>query len=231
MNNDAKKLLPTYHKFHETPIKGKRTVVEITFLPKLSSSSQVNVTFPKLAPNVCVVPDSICILAMFENSNTKSWLKNNLGRLLCRDFQMRINLSTVYDNNLESLIMVYKDLWLPDKRREDMSKYGIASENLRKLMSVVYSNGIKINDLYREARRVFHIKDTNMTEKKFYDNKFALVIDLRSVDDNNAVSAGYNVSDTKSGVRLTITKGVNKRCKGRNIRAIGCRCWHCWRRL
>ncbi len=31
--------------------------------------------------------------------------------------------------------MVYKDLWLPDKRREDMSEYGIATENLRKLMS------------------------------------------------------------------------------------------------
>ncbi len=48
---------------------------------------------------------------------------------------MRINSSTVYDNNLESLIMVYKDLWLPDERREDMNEYGIASENLRKLMS------------------------------------------------------------------------------------------------
>ena len=34
-----------------------------------------------------------------------------------------------------NLIMVYKDLWLPDERREDMSEYGIATENLRKLMS------------------------------------------------------------------------------------------------
>ncbi len=31
--------------------------------------------------------------------------------------------------------MVYKDLWLPDEQREDMSEYGIATENLRKLMS------------------------------------------------------------------------------------------------
>ena len=135
MNNDTKKLLPVYCLFHETPIKGKRTVVEITFLSKLSSSSQVSVTFPKLVPNVCVVPNSICISAVFENTNTKSWFKNNLGRLLCRDFQMRITSSTVYNNNLESLIMMYKDLWLPDERREDMSEYGIASENLRKLMS------------------------------------------------------------------------------------------------
>ena len=45
-----------------------------------------------------------------------------------------------------------------------------------------------------------------MTEKKFYDNKFALVIDLRCTDDNNAVNTGHNVSDTKSGVQLIITK-------------------------
>ena len=56
--------------------------------------------------------------------------------------------------------------------------------------NAVYSNGIRTNYLYREARRVFYVKDTNMTEKKFYDNKFALVIDLRSVDDNDAVGAG-----------------------------------------
>ena len=37
--------------------------------------------------------------------------------------------------------------------------------------NAVYCNGIEIDDLYREARRVFHVKDTNMTEKKFYDNK------------------------------------------------------------
>ena len=72
---------------------------------------------------------------LFENTNTKSWFKNNLGRLLCKELQIRIGSSPVYDNKLENLIMVYKDLWLPDERREDMSEYGIATENLRKLMS------------------------------------------------------------------------------------------------
>ena len=73
---------------------------------------------------------------------------------------------------------------------------------------MVYSNGIGTDDLYREARRIFHMKDTNMTEKKFYDNKFALVIDLRCTDDNDAVGSGHNVTDTKSGVQLIITKDV-----------------------
>ncbi len=86
-----------------------------------------------LSPNVCSNPDSIYISALFENTNTKSWFKNNLGRLLCKELQIRIGSSPVYDNKLENLL--YKDLWLPDERREDMSEYGIATEDLRKLMS------------------------------------------------------------------------------------------------
>ena len=80
---------------------------------------------------MCVNPDSIYLSALFENTNTKSWFKNNLGRLLCKELQIRIGLSPVYEN----LVIVYKDLWLPDEQRADMSEYGIATENFRKLMS------------------------------------------------------------------------------------------------
>ena len=370
MNSDSNKLLPAYRRFYKTPVKGKRTVISIALdQPKISAKSNMNYTFPKLSENVCVNPNSIYISALLENANTKSWFKNNIGRLLCDELQIRIGSESVYDNKKESLIMVYKDLWLPDERREDMSEYGIASENLRKLMSgsddastsnkddnalfkargkrvkiklekilnnqglfapsalnggiefnfrtpdasdimiaqsgesvggyslkepkliyesiespemysqaaadytntefsfmditylkptnwtkdqvsatetinvprksmramvilfkyadtedseeyiypnitkvdvtidgrpnAVYSNGISTDDLYREAKRVFHVKDTNMTEKRFYDKNFALVVDLRCTDDNDAINAGHNV---KAGVQLIITK-------------------------
>ena len=370
MSNDTRKLLPSYRNFHETPIRGKQTVICIALdQSKISSSSN-----PKLTPGVCVNPNCIYISALFENTNTKSWFKNNLGRLLCKELQVRFGSSPVYNNKLENLIMVCKDLWLPDERREDMSEYEIVTEKLRKLMSgddsastsnkndnavfkargkrvkiklgkiikdeglltssalnssvefnfktpsaseimiaqsgesvgdyalkepkliyksiesqnmysqaendytdtdlpfmdisylkptnwgkdqtsivesvnvprksmraivllfkhadtvdseeyiypnitkvdvtidrkpnAVYSNGLVTDDLYREAKRVFHVNDTNMTEKKFYDNKFALVIDLRCTDDNSAMGSGYNVTDTKSGVQLIITKEV-----------------------
>ena len=382
MNSDSNKLLPDYKRFYKTPVKGKRTVISIALdQPKISAKSNVNLTFPKLSENVCVNPNSIYISALLENTNTKSWFKNNLGRLLCDELQIRIGSEPVYDNKKESLIMVYKDLWLPDERREDMSEYGIASENLRKLMSgddsasssnkddnalfkargkrikiklgkilnnqglfapsalnggvefnfktpdandimiaqsgesvggyalkepkliyesiespsmyelavneyadtdfpftdvsylkptnwakdqtsvvetinvpresmraivilfkrtdtedseeyiypnitkvdvtidgrpnAVYRNGITTDDLYREAKRVFHVEDSNMTEKRFYDKRFALVVDLRCTDDNNAMNAGHNVTDTKSGVQLIITKeATTKNVKG-----------------
>ena len=382
MNSDSNKLLPAYRRFYKTPLKGKRTVISIALdQPKISAKSNVNLTFPKLSQNVCVNPNSIYISALLENANTKSWFKNNLGRLLCDELQIRIGSEPVYDNKKESLIMVYKDLWLPDERCEDMSEYGIASENLRKLIAgddsasssnkddnalfkahgkrikiklgkilnnqglfapsalnggvefnfktpdasdimiaqsresvggyalkepkliyesiespemysqavadytrtefpfmdvsylkptnwlkdqtsvvetinvprrsmraivilfkhadmegseeyiypnitkvdvtiegrpnAVYSNGISTDDLYREARRVFHVEDSNMTEKRFYDKKFALVVDLRCTDDNDAMNAGHNVTDTKSGVHLIITKeATTKNVKG-----------------
>ncbi len=60
MSNDAKKLLPTYSRFYGTPVKGKRMVISIALdQSKISSSSNVNYTFPKLVPNMCVNPDSI----------------------------------------------------------------------------------------------------------------------------------------------------------------------------
>ena len=77
--------------------------------------------------------------------------------------------------------------------------------------NAVYSRGMKTNDLYREARRVFHVEDTDMTEEKFYDNKFALVIDLRNNGDNSAMGSGCKVVDTKTGVQLAITKEVTSK--------------------
>ena len=366
--------LPTYQRYHRLQVDEKRTVVEITFTPKINPESEATITIPKLRPNVLIDPNTICLSATLGNANNKYFFKNNIGRLLCEKLSVTFAGEVVYDNNRESLIMVYKDLWLSDKCRKDMSEYGIASENLRKLMSgddsastsnkndnalfnargnkikiklgkilkdrglvasyglnsnvqymislpsaskvmvaqsresvegyslrdvnltyetieshdlysqalteyadtdfpfehithpqlsdwrkdqtdinkvidlprksmraivmlfkhadtvdreeyifpkikkvaisingdpnAVYSKGMKTNHLYREARRVFNVKDTDMTEERFYDNKFALVIDLRNNGDNSAMGSGCKVVDTKTGVQLAITKEV-----------------------
>ena len=128
-------LLPTYQKFRTSQVDGKRTVVEITFTPKINPESEAVVAIPKLRPNVLIDPNTICLSVTLENANNKSFFKNNIGRLLCEKLRVTFAGGVVYDNNRESLIMVYKDLWLSDKCRKDMSEYGIASENLRKLMS------------------------------------------------------------------------------------------------
>ena len=71
----------------------------------------------------------------FKNSNTKSWFRNNLGKLLQRRLEIRLTGEKVYDNSGESLLEVYKDLWLHRKQRDDMVEDGIASEATRKKIS------------------------------------------------------------------------------------------------
>ena len=68
----------------------------------------------------------------FENSNTKSWFLNNLGRLLVDQLSIMVQGVDVYQNTGESMLEVYKDLWRSD---DDRQSYGIANENVRKLIS------------------------------------------------------------------------------------------------
>ena len=58
------------------------------------------------------VPDGIYLRFDFKNSNTKSWFKNNLGKLLQKKLVIRISGQTIYENTGESVYRVYRDLWL-----------------------------------------------------------------------------------------------------------------------
>ena len=49
--------------------------------------------------------------------------------------QIRLAGETVYDCGGEYLYQVYKDLWETKTKRSQMIEYGIAGENLRKLIS------------------------------------------------------------------------------------------------
>ncbi|CAB4024076.1 Hypothetical predicted protein [Paramuricea clavata] len=60
---------------------------------------------------------------------------NNLGKLLRERLMIRVGGEIVYDNNGESLIEVYKDLWKMDSKRANMVEYGIMNENTRKMLS------------------------------------------------------------------------------------------------
>ena len=71
----------------------------------------------------------------FENSNTKSWFLNNLGRLLVDQLSIMLQGVEVYQNTGESMLEVCKDLWRSDDDGENRQSYGIANENVRKLIS------------------------------------------------------------------------------------------------
>ena len=60
----------------------------------------------------------------------------------------------------------------------------------------VYSQGIPKSRFYEEAKRLFGSKDERdefMTFQKFYKNKFALVIDLRSHEELDKTGFGKSL--------------------------------------
>ena len=71
----------------------------------------------------------------FKNNNTKLWFKNNLSRLLCEGLTIHVGGEVVYDNTGESLLETYKDLGKSDSKWASMLEYGLANENIRKILS------------------------------------------------------------------------------------------------
>ena len=110
--------------------------------------------------------------------------------------------------SMRAIVMLFKHADTVDSEEYIFPKIKKVEISIDGNPNTVYSKGMKTNDLYREAKRVFNVKDTDMTEERFYDNKFALVIDLRNNGDNSAMGSGCKVADTKTGVQLAITKEV-----------------------
>ena len=93
-----------------------------------------SVSIPALNSSQCIIPDTLALSFKFSNSNTKSWFLNNLGRLLCDRLSVNVRGVKVYQNTGESMIEVYKDIWRTDKDRDNRQEFGLANENVRKLI-------------------------------------------------------------------------------------------------
>jgi len=76
----------------------------------------------------------------------------------------------------------------------------------------IYSQGLVRSEIYDEARRFFgtttDLCNDNLSKLEFLKNKYALVIDLRTVDDENTVHSGRKLIGTQSGVLLEIEKSA-----------------------
>ena len=117
-------------------IRGKRCSIEASLLKTEATPEDIySVSIPALNANECIVPGTLALLFKFNNSNTKSWFLNNLGRLLVDRLSIKVQGVEVYQNTGESILEVYKGLWRPEVDRANRQDFGIAGENVRKLIS------------------------------------------------------------------------------------------------
>ena len=99
-------------------MKGKRLFNTTLLLKKEAGpGDEYYMVQPKLSENKVIVPDTICLCFQFQNSNTKSWFLNNLGRQLVEGLRTTMAGETLYDSNGESVMETYKDLKLSEKTK------------------------------------------------------------------------------------------------------------------
>ncbi|CAB4040770.1 Hypothetical predicted protein [Paramuricea clavata] len=156
MNTTERELQPGFRRSRMTSVKGPRTRSVVTFNPTtISPGEELYINIPKLKPDSCLVPGSLALLFDFKNSNTKSRFNNNLSKLIAKRLQIKVAGETAYDCSGESLYEIYKDLWLTLGDRNKMTEQGLASENLRKLISGDDS-GVKVGDANKVADGLLH---------------------------------------------------------------------------
>ncbi len=155
-NKTVEELNPGFRRVRKTTITGTRVRHVIPFNPNTANPKErLNVQIPKLKENSCLVPGSLHLLYDFKSKNTKSWFRQNLAMNLVEGLQVKIGGEVAYDCTHESLIHLYKDLWLDKRERDNMVEYGIGSKNLRKLLSGDDS-GLKVGDAGKISDALIH---------------------------------------------------------------------------
>ena len=75
---------------------------------------------------------------------------------------------------------------------------------------MLYNNGIETRDIWSEVSRFFmkeEHKPQHMTLKKFYaNNKFGLLIDLRSIESQKMHGSGTRIVNSTDGIQLEIER-------------------------
>ena len=74
--------------------------------------------------------------------------------------------------------------------------------------TMLRNNGLREEDLYEEARRLFGAKSCSdgMSKLRFEKNAFALVLDCRTVNQDNVVASGIKLTGTQNGLKIRVKK-------------------------
>ena len=118
MDSRNEELKPGYRRVKNSTAKGVRSVrTSPVALTEGTEGNIFNVTIPKLSENEVILTDTLNLIFKFKNSNAKSWFKNNLGRLLCKELTVQMAGKVIYQNTGEGIFERYKDLWKSDAER------------------------------------------------------------------------------------------------------------------
>ena len=107
----------------------------ITLTPSEASPNEtLYVDIPKLADNIFIVPESVYLTFVLNvTGHANNTLVNNVGRNLVKRQRVLFGGEVLQDTLDYDLFQTYHDLHLSKEARDDMLRYGVSSENTRKL--------------------------------------------------------------------------------------------------
>ena len=203
MNKTERELTAGYTRSEEASIKGDRTRNVVTFNPNSANPGEtLYVDIPKLKMDSCLVPGSLHLVYDFVVSGVKTTFLNNLSAILQNRVQIKLAGETVYDCSGDYLYNTYSDLWKSTSERGDMIEYGVANENVRKLISnddggASSGNAQKVSDALmfttygtkQKLRLDRIIQDSGLYAPYRMNNNFQYIITLPKSDQILVVQA------------------------------------------
>ena len=119
--------------------------------------------------------------------------------------------------SMKGILLLFVDPYNAGAR--DSEKYGFPDlekvhVTINGAPNMLYNNGIESEDAWRQASRFFmkeSHKPQHMTLQKFYaEDKFGLLIDLRSMASQEMHGSGTRLVNTTDGVQLEIERTTGK---------------------
>ena len=131
----SEKLNPSRIPIEPFGLKADASLNRITLNPSSANPGEtLYVNIPKLTENVVIVPGSVFLrFSLTVDGHANNTLVNNVGRNLVSRLTVKYGGEILQDTQRFDLYSTWKDLFIPSGEREDLSKQGISSVNMRKL--------------------------------------------------------------------------------------------------
>lgn len=194
---------------------------ELTFndADKVIKSTDKNATYE--VTNICLECDIITDPNLAKQINQQL----NGQRVIHFDkIQQRLNLPhdnsdkildfklNVYAKSIKGILLLFED----PERIDSECYYNPKIENVEVTINEdknqLYDNGMKSYHQWKEIKKLYN-NDSNidLTELKYYENKFGLWLDFRVTNDNNIRGTGRTIeSGNSTTIKITKKEGPNK---------------------
>ena len=112
--------------------------------------------------------------------------------------------------SMKAVVLLFKNKTVTDSEEFVYPNITEVKISIEGIPNSVYSQGMPKRRIFEEAYRVFHCGftpcDSVVSVEKFFKDSFALVVDLRTFDDNFVYGNGKKLVNTQSGLLLEIKK-------------------------